>query len=244
MKKLLTILIVLTCFYSQSQSIIIFDEYGDTLNGKEIIVDTSDVIRNYVTLFDSINGNIPIFIKRYNLKVCYGSWNTINWDISYVTDEDFSITSPVTYSYYILNIQDSFSYNDTAIFDAFHWDYDSLGDAKYRYVFYSDSLADSSFVDIIFKVPGECTTTSTNDDLNSRLNINYNTSTGEITLNQLLNKKHKIDIVDLLGRSIFKSELENSSILVPKNNFKNGIYIIRISDSHKTIITKKILIAN
>jgi hypothetical protein len=68
-----------------------------------------------------------------------------------------------------------------------------------------------------------------------------NPSTGkfQFTLNNILDEK--IEITDVLGNIIMKSEIKNESVQLDLSDQSKGIYFVRISDEKGNLIVKKIV---
>ena len=82
-------------------------------------------------------------------------------------------------------------------------------------------------------------------DVNSiKFNIYPNPSKGEFTLDLSLSNKDKVDvqIVNLLGKTVYNKENVNSQTQINVSTLENGTYILILKDGDKIIGRKQLVI--
>ena len=113
---------------------------------------------------------------------------------------------------------------------------DENGVQLFLYNKYTDE-AKQIFLNEVARMTGNLSGLKDLEFVNSTVYLNHTTQQLVVEMDQL----SKVEVIDLAGRQIYSSQVNNNKISIDLNFVKSGIYLVKLSDSNHKIVTKKIV---
>lgn len=241
MKNILHFIFLLLVTTTFSQSIVVVNYNGDTLNSKTYLaqgdgigIDTAKLV-TYMS--QDISEDKEVTVTKYNLNKCEGTKNFFCWQVCY--SEAITEMSPFLSPD---KITMSPGTSDSS-FSAYHMPEGETGNAKYRFVWKVKGETDTTFVDVEFKINGICETQSIKDNIAINFDIYPNPIKNELTITTSNVSAYKIEVVNILGEKVIHKTMVDKHSKINTSSLQNGIYFVRFFNNGDIIEVKKIVVS-
>ena len=237
MKKAITIVLLLACFYSQAQSIQLFYEKQYVPNEDTLtIIVPSTTSNHYLDIVNTSSNTIKLMVKRTRIFLLQDAENMFCLGRCYSpetdempTEEAIDFFSRDTLSPYIEN---------SDFFETTYRPYGQKGISIIKYTFY-DKNNPSDETSVIFKFDSESVGIKDNISNINQLSVYPNPTTGQLIIDNREKTIENIEIFDVLGK-LLQSKIVNlqSKIEIDISHLANGIYYLKIDGKTVKIVKK------
>ncbi len=232
-RTILTLLILLTINLLQAQDIQVLNPENGTQVTDTLTI-TGNTTHDYsqnLWVYNASSNDLGIKVKFDIIDLAKNAYYAYCWDQCYG-----SVRSGHTSGVLTVSAGDT---NKTSL----RVDYDPQGYEGYslfRLSVFSDNSNDTAVVYIAFDIKASTPVI----DPATTLSIYPNPATRELTVKSPELNGATVELINLLGKTVYKSVIKDSKSLINVEDYLPGVYILKISRDTQTQILKKVIITH